>query len=122
MLKKITTQILMVATVLLFSGASLSAQDIQIRFPKGKKSTTVSGTLTDEARTYIFTGVKRGQKATATVSSTDRNVIFCRSEIDHSQRTTDRATSEDGKLYFCIEIRNWRSRKTGSFKLTVTLQ
>lgn len=124
MLKKITTQILMVTTVLLFSGVSLLAQDIQIRFPKGKKSTTVSGTLAAEAkaRTYIFTAVKRGQKATATVSSSDGNVIFCRSEIDQSQRTTDRTTAEDGKLYFCIEIRNWRSRKASSFKLTVSLQ
>jgi hypothetical protein len=122
MLKKITTQILMATTVLLFSGASLLAQDIEIRFPRGKKSTTVSGTLTDAARTYIFTGVKRGQKATATVSSPDKNVIFCRSEIDHRERTIDRTTAPEGKLYFCIEIRNWRIRKANNFKLTVTLQ
>lgn len=124
MLKKIATQILMATTVLLFSGASLFAQDIEIRFPKGKNSTTVSGTLAPEAkaRTYIFTAVKRGQKAMATVSSSNGNVIFCRSEIDHSERTTDRTISEDGKLYFCIEIRNWRSRKASNFKLTVSLQ
>lgn len=122
MFKKITTQILMLSTVLLFSGADLFAQgDIPISFPKGSISATVSGTLAaGEARTYVFTA-KRGQKSTATVSSPDGNVVFCRSEIKPEGSTTERGTTIAGKNYLCIE-NTGNSGRASSFKLTVSIQ
>jgi hypothetical protein len=122
MLKKITTQLLMVTTVLLFSGVDLLAQgDIPIRFRKGTGTATVSGTLAaTEARTYVVTA-KRGQKLTATVSSPDGKVVFCRSEIDPNGSKTLQDTTVAGKNYLCIENTRERGR-AGSFKLTVSIR
>jgi hypothetical protein len=122
MLKKFTVQILMFTTVLLFSEFNLFAQgETPIVFRKGKSSATVNGTLAaGEARTYVLTA-KRGQRLTATVSSPDGKVVFCRSEINPTGNKTERYTTVAGKNYLCIENTRTRGR-AGSFKLTVSIR
>lgn len=111
----------LVFAALLVPATSLCAQEIDIRFPEQQTSMTVTGSLTDLSPTYVFSGVAAGQEAEASLHSEHSRVIFCRSEIDTSQRTSERTSAFEGKLYFCIENLDWDSGRATDFTLTVTL-
>jgi hypothetical protein len=116
-----TIRLLIAIAVTVSPATCLFAQDVEIRFPEGEVSTSVSGSLTDRSPTYIFSGVKAGQEAEASLQSEQGRVIFCRSEIDASHRTTERTSALEGNLYFCIENLDWSSGKPVAFTLTVSL-
>jgi len=116
-----TTRLLIATAALLFPATCPLAQEVEIRFPEGESSTTVSGSLTDLSPTYVFSGVKAGQEAEARLQSEQGRVIFCRSEIDTSHRTTERTSALEGTLYFCIENLDWNSGTPVPFTLTVSL-
>lgn len=109
------------AAALLFPALGLFAQEVEVRFPEGQPTTTVSGSLTDLSPTYVFTDVAPGQVAEARIHSEKNRVIFCRSEIDTSHRTSERTSALEGKLYFCIENLDWNSGQATAFTFTVTL-
>lgn len=114
-------RISMVAAALLFPAVGLFAQEVEVRFPEGQSTITVSGSLTDLSPTYVFTNVAPGQEAEARIHSKKSRVIFCRSEIDTSHRTRERTSALEGNLYFCIENLDWNSAQATAFTLTVTL-
>jgi len=116
-----TIRLLIAIAVTVSPATCLFAQEVEIRFPEGEVSTSVSGSLTDRSPTYIFSGVKAGQEAEASLQSEQGRVIFCRSEIDASHRTTERTSALEGNLYFCIENLDWSSGKPVAFTLTVSL-
>lgn len=116
-----TIRLLIAIAVTVSPATCLFAQEVEIRFPEGEVSTSVSGSLTDRSPTYIFSGVKAGQEAEASLQSEQGRVIFCRSEIDASHRATERTSALEGNLYFCIENLDWASGKPVAFTLTVSL-
>lgn len=73
------TKLIVIATILLCSFVSASAQKaepLRIKFAKGKSSTNLSGTLTNgEQMEYIF-GAKAGQKITLKVTSQPKGGFF----------------------------------------------
>ncbi len=75
MLKKITTQILMLAMVLLLMNSHLFAQT-RIRFRTGSTSATVSGRIAAGARRSFVLKAYPGQYLSATISSRNGCVVF----------------------------------------------
>jgi len=113
--------IAMNAATLLHAGAGFT-QEIEVPFPEDGSPLTISGQLSDRSPTYVITGVEAGREAEATLHAEGGQIIFCRSEIDHSHRTTARTTVLEGKLYFCIENLDWRSGEPRPFTMTVSVR
>ena len=66
---KTKASILFLTAILTVTTTAISAQDIRIKFPKGRTSTTVSGRISSGGRICYFAKAKEGQSFKATLSS-----------------------------------------------------
>lgn len=110
-LKKITTQILMLAMVLLLLNSHLFAQT-RIRFRTGSTSTTVSGRIAAGARRSFVLRALPGQYLSATISSRTGCVVFGNGGTSTDYRT------RMGANYIYIEN---NCGGATSFSLTVSI-
>ncbi len=116
MLKKISTQILILAMFSLLTCSDLMAQT-RIRFKRGSNSATVSGTLAPGATKGFVLRANAGQVLSGTVSSTNGKVDFTQGNLHDSQYSM--TLEENGDAY--ISVDNHGSRAT-KFTLTVSIQ
>ena len=72
-------------TILIISPSLASAQDIRIRFAKGRTSATMTGRVGSGGRVCYFASAKKGQSFNATLSSKSGKVaIFETGETSYS--------------------------------------
>lgn len=77
--------VILIVALLLSTTFVTTAQDIRIRFPKGRTSTTVSGRISSGGRVCYFANAKQGQSFNATLSSKSGKVqIFESGETSYS--------------------------------------
>ena len=82
---KTKASIIFLLAILLASTILTSAQDIRIKFPKGRTSTTVSGRISSGGRICYFANAKQGQSFNATLSSKSGKVqIFESGETSYA--------------------------------------
>jgi len=112
MLKKITTQILMLAMVLLLAHSDLFAQTRRIRFRGGSSSATVSGRIAAGANRSFVLGSSTGQRLRAVISSRNDCVVF------DNGGTTNSFETHSGDNFLSIHNRCGRV----SFSLTVSIE
>jgi hypothetical protein len=114
MLKKITTQILMLAMVLLLAHSDLFAQQrrTRIRFRAGSSSATVSGRIAAGASRSFVLGSSTGQRLRAVISSRNDCVVF------DSGGTTNSFETHSGDNFLSIHNRCGRV----NFSLTVSIE
>ena len=82
---KTKASILLFLSILFASTSIASAQDIRLKFAKGRTSTTVSGRISNGGRICYFANAKKGQNFNATLSSKSGKVqIFETGETSYS--------------------------------------
>lgn len=82
---KIKVSILFLLSILFSSASIAPAQDIRLKFAKGRTSTTVSGRISSGGRICYLANAKKGQSFNATLSSKSGKVqIFESGETSYS--------------------------------------
>ena len=82
---KTKASIIFLIAIFLTSTTHTPAQDIRLRFAKGRTSTTVSGKIGSGGRICYFANAKKGQSFNATLSSKSGKVqIFETGETSYS--------------------------------------
>ena len=100
--------------LILFSLIVVSAQDIRIRFPKGRTSATMSGRIGNGGRVCYFASARTGQTFTATLSSRSGKVqIFESGETSYNY-----VIEQSGDQSVCVDN---LSRAT-TYTLTVSIR
>jgi hypothetical protein len=103
-------------TILLtiFSSVAVFAQDIRIRFPKGRTSATMTGRVGNGGRVCYFAKAKAGQTFAATLSSKSGKV-----QIFESGDTSYNYTIEQsGDQSVCVD----NLSKATTYTLTVSIR
>ncbi|HMS40400.1 MAG TPA: hypothetical protein PKE69_09250 [Pyrinomonadaceae bacterium] len=128
------TKIIIIATILLCSFVSAFAQSadpLRIKFAKGKSSTNLSGTLSnDQQMDYVF-GAKAGQKISLKVTSQPKGNFFdfdlqgvdfeLETEFDYYSNYSFTAPETGDYLVF-VRKRPTEKTKTAKFFLTLTIK
>jgi hypothetical protein len=106
--------LLTLALLVVFSLIAVSAQDIRIRFPKGRTSATVSGKIGNGGRICYFANARTGQTFNATLSSRSGKVqIFESGETSYNY-----VIEQSGDQSVCVDN---LSRAT-TYTLTVSIR
>jgi hypothetical protein len=102
------------ALLAVFSLITVSAQDIRIRFPKGRTSATMSGKVSNGGRVCYFAKAQAGQTFNATLSSRSGKVqIFESGETSYNY-----VIEQSGDQSVCVDN---LSRAT-TYTLTVSIR
>ena len=116
MLKKMMTQVLALAMILLLSGSDVFSQT-RISFRRGSTSASVSGKLAPGAgRSFVLTA-KSGQNLRAKISSGNGNVRFSDPEGPGTLTSIEYVTENgDNEIYIANN-----GNKATNFTLTVSI-
>lgn len=116
MLKKMMTQVLVLAMILLLFGSDALSQT-RISFRRGSTSASVSGNLAPGAeRRYVLTA-RSGQRLNARISSGNRQVIF--GDAGEAIITTNYFVTKNGDNELVV-LNN--GNKATKFTLTVSIR
>ncbi len=116
MLKKMMTQVLALAMILLLFGSDVFSQT-RISFRRGSTSASVSGNLAPGARRIFVLTAKSGQNLRAKLSSGNGNVGFSDPEGSGNGTSLARVTENGDNEIFIVND----GKKATKFTLTVSI-
>lgn len=115
MLKRIGVKIFILAALFL-AAASVSKAQTRVRFPRGRNSATLTGTIPPGGvRRYVLRAMS-GQNLTATLSSGNGRVDFTQGAVHDTQFA--RTVEQNGDVYVTIDNHGTTTRYT----LTISIQ
>ena len=100
--------------MLLLSFVSAFAQDIRIKFPKGRTSATMNGRISNGGRICYFARARQGQTFTATVNSRSGKVQI----FESGETSCSYSIEQAGDQSVCVDN---LSRAT-TYTLTVSIR